>query len=122
MVDLRMARDAASLARRAYALQPVRSRTVRAAIWVTVCACSVGAGAGAMYWYAHRVEAETSACVQEPVSPDSAQAELERTRLALAQEAAARVAVQKAANAAAAEVSRLNTELLFLRAQGQKRR
>ena len=50
------------------------------------------------------------------------QAELERTRLALAQESTARAAVQKAADASAAEVGRLNTELLFLRGQSQKRR
>jgi len=50
------------------------------------------------------------------------QAELERTRLALAQESTARAAVQKTADASAAEVRRLNTELLFLRGQSQKRR
>jgi len=55
------------------------------------------------------------------VSPDGVQAELERTRLALAQESAARAAVQKAADASAADASRLNSEMLFLRGQSQKR-
>ena len=40
---------------------------------------------------------------------------LTRARLALAQESAARAAVQKAADGAAAEVTRINAELQFLR-------
>lgn len=125
MLDFRLARDVGGVAQRTYALRPVRSRTLRAVIWTTVCASSVAAGAGAMYWHARSTEPSSAACVSAPgvpVSPDDAQAELERTRLALAQETAARVAVQKSADASAAEVSRLNTELLFLRGQGQKRR
>jgi len=52
MVDLRSTRDAGSLTQRVYALQPVRSRAVRVALWACVCACSVAAGAAAMGWYA----------------------------------------------------------------------
>jgi hypothetical protein len=122
MVDLRSARNAGSLTQRAYALQPVRSRAVRVAPWTGVCACSVAVGAAAMGWYATQRAALPDQCASAPVSADDVQAELERTRLALAQESTARAAVQKAADASAAEVGRLNTELLFLRGQSQKRR
>jgi len=122
MVDLRSTRDAGSLTQRVYALQPVRSRAVRVALWAGVCACSVALGAAAMGWYATQRAALPAPCASAPVSADGVQAELERTRLALAQESTARAAVQKAADASAAEVGRLNTELLFLRGQSQKRR
>jgi hypothetical protein len=114
MVDLRSTRDAGSLTQRVYALQPVRSRAVRVALWAGVCACSVALGAAAMGWYATQRAALPAPCASAPVSADGVQAELERTRLALAQESTA--------DASAAEVGRLNTELLFLRGQSQKRR
>ena len=122
MVDLRLTRAAGSLAQGAYALQPVRSRAVRAAIWAAVCACSVGVGAAAMYGYRQLADTVVSPCANAPVSADGAQTELERAWLALAQESTARASVQKTADAATAEVSRLNAELLFLRGQGEKRR
>jgi hypothetical protein len=122
MVDLRSARDAGSLAQRAYTLQPVRSRAVRVAIWAGVLACGIAVGATAMRWRDSQHAAVPAGCASVPVSPDAVQAELERTRLALAQESTARANVQKTADASAAEASRLNTELLFLRGQGQKRR
>lgn len=75
-----------------------------------------------MYGYAQSSDVLRGPCVSAPVSADGAQAELERTRLALAQESTARAAVQKSADTAAAEVSRLNAQLQFLRGQGQKRR
>lgn len=50
------------------------------------------------------------------------QEELNQTRLALAQEAATRAAVQESADASAAEVGRLNVELRFFREQGKSRR
>lgn len=122
MIDLRLTRAAASLTQGVYALQPVRSRAARAAIWAGVCICSGVMGAGAVYGYMQRADALTSRCAGAPVSANGAQTELERTRLALAQESTARAAVQKTADAASAEVSRLNAQLLFLRDQGQKRR
>jgi hypothetical protein len=122
MVDLRSARDAGSLTQRAYTLQPVRSRTARVAIWAGVLACGVAVGAVAMRWCDSRHATFPAGCASLPVSRDAAQAELERTRLALAQESTARANVQKTADASAAEVSRLNTELLFLHGQGQQRR
>ena len=122
MVDLRSTRDAGSLTQRVYALQPVRSRAIRAVLWSGVCACSVAIGAVAMGWYATQRAALPAQCASAPVSPDGVQAELERTWLALAQESTARAAVQKTADASAAEVGRLHTELLFLRGQSQRRR
>ncbi|SDI83399.1 hypothetical protein [Paraburkholderia phenazinium] len=122
MVDLRSARAAGGLTQRTYALQPVRSRSVRIALWAGVAVCGVALGAAGMGWYASQHAILPAQCASLTVSPDGVQAELERTRLALAQESTARAAVQKAADASAAEVSRLNTELLFLRGQSQKRR
>jgi hypothetical protein len=122
MVDFRLTRAAGSLAQGAYALQPVRSLAVRLALWVGLCAGSAIAGAAAMYGYVQRADALAGQCAGTAAPADGAQAELERTRLALAQESTARAAVQKTADAAAAEVSRLNSQLLFLRGQGQKRR
>ncbi|MFP3562114.1 hypothetical protein SB861_67675, partial [Paraburkholderia sp. SIMBA_049] len=58
-------------------------------------------------------------CHAAPVPPDVVQAELERTRLALAQETAARGAVQKTADSAAAEVARLTSQLQFLQGRGK---
>jgi phosphoenolpyruvate-protein kinase (PTS system EI component) len=75
-----------------------------------------------MGWYATQHAGLAAQCASAPVSPDDMQAELERSRLALAQESTARAAVQKAADASAAEVGLLRTELLFLRDQSQKRR
>jgi hypothetical protein len=122
MVDLRSARDAGTLTQRAYTLQPVRSRVACVAIWAGVLACGVAVGAAAMRWCDSRHATVPAACASVPVSPDAVRAELERTRLALAQESTARSSVQKTADASAAEVSRLNTDLLFLRGQEQKRR
>ncbi|MGA7776911.1 MAG: hypothetical protein WCA85_04275 [Paraburkholderia sp.] len=122
MVDLRLTRAAGNLAQRAYTLQPVRSRAVRAAIWAGVWVCSGVVGAAAMYAYLQHADALASHCTSAPVTADGAQTELERSRLALEQESTARAAVQKTADVATAEVSRLNAQLMFLRGQGQKRR
>jgi hypothetical protein len=121
MVDLRSARAAGGLAQRTYALQPVQSRTVRIVLWTAVLVCGVAMGAAGMAWYASQHAMLPAQCAGFKVSPDGMQAELERTRLALAQESTARATVQKAADASAAEASRLNRELLFLRGQSQKR-
>lgn len=121
MLNLRSARIADGLTQRTYALQPVRSRTVRIARWIAVLVCGVAMGAAGMLWYASQHAMLPAQCAGLKVSPDGVQAELERTRLALAQESTARAAVQKAADASAADASRLNSELLFLRGQSQKR-
>lgn len=60
-------------------------------------------------------------CTPAPIDEATRQTELIRARLALAQESAARAAVQKAADGAAAEVARLSAELQFLRGQGKGR-
>ena len=91
-------------------------------MWAAACVLSAAAGVAVMLaWQAQRAGLPVDACTAAPVSEDSAQAELERARLALAQESAARGAVQKTADSAAAEVARLNGELQFLRGQSKAR-
>lgn len=90
------------------------------AVWVLVCALSAAVGAaGVMTWHAPRTGAAADSCSAPPVDESTEQTELTRTRLALAQEAAARAAVQKTADSAAADVARLNAELQFLHGQSK---
>ncbi|CAE6755714.1 hypothetical protein R69927_06451 [Paraburkholderia domus] len=120
MVERRFSRDAGSLAHRAYTLQPARPLALRVTMWVLVCALGAAAGGAAVVaWQAQRAGTPVDQCSAAPVDEGSEQAELSRTRLALAQEAAARAAVQKTADGAAAEVARLNAELQFLRGQSK---
>lgn len=92
------------------------------AVWVVVCVLSAATGVVAtVAWHMQRGAALAEQCAVVPVSEGSKQAELARTRLALAQESAARGAVQKTADSAAAEVARLTTELQFLRGQSKTR-
>ncbi len=91
-------------------------------MWAAACMLSAAAGAaGMLAWQVRRAGLPPDSCTAAPVSEDSARAELERGRLALAQESAARGAVQKTADSAAAEVARLSAELQFLRGQGKAR-
>ncbi|MDM0084287.1 hypothetical protein QTI17_27160 [Variovorax sp. J31P179] len=110
------------LATGGYAPRPVRSLSARAAIGALACASCLAVGAAAATWQARQGAAAPPPCVAPPPSEDLVQAELARTRLALAQEESARLALQKTADEAAAEVTRLRTELSFLRGQGAKRR
>ncbi|MFP3566345.1 hypothetical protein [Paraburkholderia sp. SIMBA_030] len=122
MAEPRFSRAAVSLARRTYTLRPARSPGLRVAVWVVVCVFSAAAGVAAtVAWRMQRGAAQAEQCTAEPVSEDSEQAELARTRLALAQESVARDAVQKTADSAAAEVARLTAELQFLRGQRNTR-
>jgi hypothetical protein len=70
-------------------------------------------------WDAHRAGMPPGRCAPEPIDEGQQQTELARARLALAQESAARAAVQKSADSAAADVARLNVELQFLRGQSK---
>lgn len=118
MVERRFSRDAGSLTRRVYTLQPTRPLVLRIALWALVCALSAAGGAAAVAaWHAQRGGAPADQCNAAPVDAGSEQTELARTRLALAQEMAARAAVQKTADGAAADVARLNAELQFLHGQ-----
>ncbi|WP_027801911.1 hypothetical protein [Paraburkholderia dilworthii] len=120
MADRILSRDAVGLTRRAYTLVPVRSLRSRIAAWVLVCALSALAGAAAVVvGEARRAGLPLAQCLPAPVDKSAEQNELARARLALAQESAARAAVQKTANSAAAEVARLNDELQFLRGQSK---
>jgi hypothetical protein len=116
MAERRFSRDAGSLAHRAYTLQPARPLVLRVTRWVLVCA--LGA-AVVVAWHAQRAGAPVDQCSAAPIDETADQAELARTRLALAQESAARAAVQKTADSAATDVARLNAELQFLRGQGK---
>ena len=122
MAEPRFSRTAGSLTRRSYTLQPARSPGLRVAVWVVVCVLSAAAGVAAtVAWHMQRGAAPAEQCTVVPVPEGSLQAELARTRLALAQESAARGAVQKTADSAAAEVARLTAELQFLRGQSKTR-
>ncbi|SOE97948.1 hypothetical protein SAMN05446635_5892 [Burkholderia sp. OK233] len=120
MVELRLSRDAGSLTRRAYTLQPTRPFVLRVVMWTLVCVLSAAGGAAAVVaWHAQRAGTSAEPCNAAPVDADSEQTELAHARLALAQESAARAAVQKTADGAAADFARLNAELQFLRGQSK---
>ncbi|MFM0075850.1 hypothetical protein PQQ86_32315 [Paraburkholderia sediminicola] len=120
MVERRFSRDAGSLTHRAYTLQPTRPLFLRVATWAIVCVLSAAGGAAAIAaWHMQRADTSADQCNAAPVDADSEQTELARARLALAQESAARAAVQKTADGAAADVARLNAELQFLRGQSK---
>ncbi|MDM0028955.1 hypothetical protein [Variovorax saccharolyticus] len=122
MAEQRGAGRTGRLATRSYAPRPVRSGPAGAASWILVCASCLAVGAAAAAWQARHDAPPPAPCMAPPPSEDLVQAELARTRLALAQEEATRRALQKTADEAAAEVTRLSTELRFLRGQGAKRR
>ncbi|NKJ47010.1 hypothetical protein CIC12_09705 [Burkholderia sp. SG-MS1] len=116
----RVDRVAGALSGRTYTLRPARSLASRVAMWVGACAFSAALGAAALAgWDARRAGMPPGRCAPEPVDEGQQQTELARARLALAQESAARAAVQKSADSAAADVARLNVELQFLRGQGK---
>ncbi|RKF35977.1 hypothetical protein [Paraburkholderia fungorum] len=120
MAEQRFSRNAGNLTQRPYTLQPARPLALRAALWVLACALSAAGGAAAVAaWHAERAGVPVVQCTAAPVDESNEQRELARARLALAQESAARAAVQKAADGAAADVARLNTELQFLRGQSK---
>lgn len=91
------------------------------AVWAIVCGLSALAGAAAVVVGEARRTGipQTQQCLPAPVDKSAGQTELARSRLALEQESAARMAVQKTADSAAADVTRLNTELQFLRGQSK---
>lgn len=122
MADRRNCRNAGRLSRRAYTLQPARPFGLRLTIWATVCLLSAAAGGAVVTaWYAQGTRQADEACTPTAVDDDSKQTDLARARLALAEESAARAAVQKSADSAAAEVARLGSELQFLRGQSKGR-
>ncbi|WNC92258.1 hypothetical protein RI103_28720 [Paraburkholderia sp. FT54] len=122
MVDRHFSRDADSLTHRAYTLRPARSLRFRATVWGVVCLLCACAGAAVFAaWQARRADMAQEQCTPTPVDEATKQTELTRARLALAQESAARAAVQTAADSAAAEVARLNAEVQFLRGQSKGR-
>lgn len=114
-----------SLSRHGYTLRPTRPLAWRMAVWAVVCMLSACAGAFALKaWQMGQARGPHEPCDRCAVASADAgsrQAEVLRLRLALAEESAARGAVQKTADSAAAEVARLGAELAFLREQGTAR-
>ncbi|MEA3083667.1 MAG: hypothetical protein QOC89_1364 [Paraburkholderia sp.] len=122
MVERRFLRDAGSLSQCAYTLQPARPLMLRVIQWAVVCALGAAGGAAAtMAWHAQRSGTAVDQCNAASSDEGGEQTELARTRLALAQESAARAAVQKTADGAAADAARLNAEVQFLRGQSKTR-
>ncbi|QGZ64073.1 hypothetical protein [Paraburkholderia acidisoli] len=110
MADPRRNARVRTNADRAYELQPVRSRAVRLIGMVSWIGAAAAASAGATWWL---LPHEAPQC--PVISPDALSRELSETQLRLEQERAARATLQTAADAAQASVSKLQTELLFLR-------
>ncbi len=118
MADRHFSRDAGRLTHRLCTLQPARSLLFRVTLWASICVPCAAAGAAAhILWQAHRAGLPPQPCTSLSVDDNTTQTELSRARLALQQEQAARAAVQKAADGAAAEAARLDAELKFLRGQ-----
>jgi hypothetical protein len=113
MVDRRLARTAAD-ATRAWELQPVRSRAARltAALAWTIAAAAAGSALTA--WSLARGAPE--GCPS--ATPGGLHEALANAQFSLEQERAARAALQKSADAAQADVAKLQGELLFLRSHG----
>ncbi|MEC5408203.1 hypothetical protein VOM14_21870 [Paraburkholderia sp. MPAMCS5] len=116
-------RDARALTQGVYTLRPARRLRFRIAVWALAGALSAAAGAGAVIagkpYLLRRAGMPLTQCAPASVDQTAGQTELARTRLALQQESAARAAVQKTADSAAAEVARLDGELQFLRGQSK---
>ncbi|NLP59569.1 hypothetical protein [Paraburkholderia sacchari] len=101
---------------REFELQPVRSRAWRWGVALAWTAAAASAGAGLAAWVLHAGDAGQCPAV----APDVLQTRLSNAELALEQERAARSALQKAADAAQAETTKLQAELVFLRNHGAR--
>jgi hypothetical protein len=121
-------RIAMRLATLAHAPQPVRTGILRLVATAMVGIACLAGGAAVATWHAQGRAAAAAAAVVRgtaaaaaDMAPEVAQtrlqAELTRARLALAQSESARAALQASADAAAADLTRLETEMRFLRAQ-----
>lgn len=113
MVERRLARVRADAAR-AYELQPVRSRAARLTAVLAWTVVTAVASAALMAWSLER--GAPARCPSG--TPDSLHEALANAQFGLEQERAARAALQKSADAAQADVARLQGELLFLRSHG----
>ncbi|CAM2150184.1 hypothetical protein PT2222_230008 [Paraburkholderia tropica] len=113
MADARPSARVRTDAKRAFELQPVRSRASRWAIAIAWTALAGGAGAAASAW---ALRGGAPAC--PVIEPDVLQTQLTTAQLALEQERAARAALQQSADAAQAQAAKVQAELLFLRSHG----
>ncbi len=113
MVERRLARTRAD-APRAYELQPVRSRAARVTTVLAWTVVTAAASAALMAWSLER--GGPARCPSG--APDGLHEALANAQFRLEQERAARAALQKSADAAQADVAKLQEELLFLRSHG----
>lgn len=119
MAERRGRRCADSLSQGVFTLERTRAPLLRAMLRALACVfCAVAGAGGITAWHAHRANLPPQPCIAPPVDENQQQTELARARLALAEESAARAAVQSSADQAAAEVARLGAEVRFLRGQG----
>ncbi len=118
-----VSREGIDLTRRSYTLRAERPLALKVAGWFAACALSAAVGglavSAVIAKHTPRDGAQATPCRPEPVDTAPIEQELARARLALAQESAARAAVQKSADDASAEAARLNAELQFLRGQSR---
>ena len=120
MAERRTRRISDRLSQRVYTLEPARPRLSRAIVLALVCVLSAVAGAVAvMAWQARHTGAPFAECKAAPIDESQQATDLARARLALAEESAARAAVQTTADRNAAELARLTGELQFLRGQSR---
>jgi hypothetical protein len=118
MAERQGRRTADTLSRAVFTLERARPPLFRVMVRAVVCVfCAVAGAVGMTAWHAHRANLPPEPCIAPPVDQTRQQTELARARLALAEESAARAAVQTSADHAIAEVARLSDELRFLRGQ-----
>jgi hypothetical protein len=120
MAERRARRISDRLSQRVYTLEPARPRLSRAIALALVCMLSAVAGAAAVTaWQARHAGVPRVECKAAPIDESQQATDLARARLALAEESAARAAVQTTADRNAAELARLTGELQFLRGQSR---
>jgi hypothetical protein len=120
MAERRARRISARLSQRVYTLEPARPRLFRTIVLALVCVLGAVAGAAAVKaWQARHTGALRAECWTAPIDESQQAKDLARARLALAEESAARAAVQTTADRNAAEITRLTGDLQFLRGQSR---
>lgn len=115
MVERRRFAQGRADAALAYELQPVRSRKARVAAALVLAVVAAVAGASVTAW---SLERGTPQRCPAAVTPDGLHEALANAEFRLEQERAARAALQKSADAAQADVAKLQGELVFLRSHG----
>ena len=108
------------LARRTYSLTPKRGPVLLLGGIAAACAISAMAAAGFALTSSREHSRQVDAICAPPPSEQALRDELTRAQLAFDHEAATRAALQKQAEDTTAELSRLRTDLAFLKRQRDK--